>query len=74
MDAVAAADEGNKVARLKSVLIHVVFDRFHRIGKVERIVPALPRFDQRHQDIEVIALGRAAFAVIKFSISFSARR
>jgi hypothetical protein len=52
----------------------VVFDRFHRIGKVERIVPALPCLDQRHQDSEVIAPGCAAFAVIKFSIRFSARR
>jgi tRNA(fMet)-specific endonuclease VapC len=57
---VAAADEGNEVARLKSVLVHMVFDRLHRVREVHRVVPALPCLDQGHQHIEAIALWRAA--------------
>ena len=45
MDAIAAADEGNEVARLKSVLVQMVFDRFHRVREVHRVVPALPCLD-----------------------------
>ena len=30
--AVSAADEGNQIARLKPVLVHVIFDRLHRVG------------------------------------------
>jgi len=46
MDAVTAADEGNKVGWLQSVLVHVVFDCLHRIRQVDRVVPAFPRLDQ----------------------------
>jgi len=60
MDAIAIADEGNKIARLKSVLVHMVFDCLNWIGKTERVVPAFPCLDQRHEYIEAIALWRAA--------------
>ena len=32
---VAAADEGNEVARLKPVLVHMILDRLHRVRKIE---------------------------------------
>src|SRR5271170_5736419 len=57
MDAIAASDEGNEVTRLKSVLVHMVFDRLRRVGEVPAGV-ALPRLDQGHQHIEAIALRR----------------
>jgi hypothetical protein len=60
VDAIAAADEGNKVAWLQSVLVHVVFDRLHRVRRVDRVVPAFPRLDQSYQHVEVIALWLAA--------------
>jgi hypothetical protein len=46
MHAIAAADEGNQIARLKPALLHLISDRLNRIGKVERTnvcVPRLPR-------------------------------
>ena len=55
MDTVTAANERNEIARFKSVLIHMVFDRLYWVGKVERIVSALPCLNQRHQHIEAIA-------------------
>jgi hypothetical protein len=60
MDAVATADEGNEIARLKSLLVHMVFDCLNWVGKPEWIVLALPCLDQCHQHIEAIALRRAA--------------
>ena len=42
MDAVTAPNKRNKVAWFKSVLIHIVFDRLYRIGKIERVVSTLP--------------------------------
>ena len=55
MDAVAAANEGDEVARLKAILVHVIFDRLHRVWQVERIMFAFPCLDQRDQHIESIA-------------------
>jgi hypothetical protein len=60
----ATADEGNKIARLASVLVHMVFDCLNRFGKPERIVLAFPCLDQRHQHIEAVALRRAAFTSV----------
>src|ERR1700686_4601176 len=34
---VSAADEGNEIAGPKPVLVHVIFDSFHRVGEIERI-------------------------------------
>jgi len=75
MDAVSAADERNKIARFKSVLIHMVFDRLHRLEKVERIVLALPCLHQRVTSTSRQSpSGVPRFAVIKRSIRFSACR
>ena len=61
MDAVTTTDEGNKIARLKSLLVHMVFDYLNWVGKTEWVVLAFPGLDQRHQYIEAIAFRRAAF-------------
>jgi hypothetical protein len=58
--AVATADEGNEVTWRKAILVHVIFDRLHRVRQVERIMFALPCLDQRDQHIESIAFGRVA--------------
>jgi hypothetical protein len=59
--AIAAADERDEVARLKPILLHVIFDRFYRIWKVEWIMFPLPGLDQRSQNIKSIAFGGVAF-------------
>ena len=61
MDAVTTTDEGNKIARLKPLLVHMVFDCLNWIGKTEWIVLVFPGLDQRHQHIEAIAFRSAAF-------------
>jgi hypothetical protein len=61
MDAITIPDEGNEIARLKSLLVHMVFDRLNWVGKTEWVVLALPCLDQRHQNIEPVAFQRAAF-------------
>ena len=58
--AIAAADEGDEVARLKPISVHVILDRFHRVRKVERIMFPLARLDQRDQHVESIAFGGVA--------------
>ena len=57
---VAAADEGNEVARSKPILVHMILDRLHRIRKIEPIMLPLPGFDQCHKHVEAIAIGRVA--------------
>jgi hypothetical protein len=42
VNAITPPNEGNKVARFKSVLIHVVFDRFHWIVTFEFLT--IPKF------------------------------
>ena len=61
MHAVSAADEGNEITRLKTVLLHVILDRFHRVGEIERIMLSLPGFHQRDEHIKPVALGSIAF-------------
>ena len=60
VNAIAAADKGNEIARLQSTLLHVVSDRLHRVRQIEPVMLAFPCFDQRNQYIEPIALGRIA--------------
>jgi hypothetical protein len=38
--AISAAYEGNKITWLKPILVHVILDRFHRVGEIKRIMPA----------------------------------
>ena len=66
MDAVTTTDEGNKIARLKSLLVHMVFDCLNWVGKTERVVLAFPCLDQRHQYIQAIALRRAIFRLYAY--------
>src|SRR5674476_1186040 len=54
--AVPTADEGNEVARLQPILIHMVLDRLHRVGKIHRIMLPLPRLHQRDKHVEAITL------------------
>ena len=46
MYTIATADEGNEIARLKSVLVHVIFDRLHWIWEIKWIVVAFPGLDE----------------------------
>src|SRR6266511_1790406 len=62
MHAIATADERNEIARLQSILVHVVFDRLYWIRKIKPIVAALPRFDQSHKDVQSITFWRAALS------------
>jgi hypothetical protein len=55
--AIAAADERDEVARLKPILLHVIFYRFYRVWKIERIMFPLPGLDQRDQNVKAIAFG-----------------
>ena len=59
--AISAADEGNEITRLKTVLLHVILDRFHRVGEIERIMLSLPGFHQRDEHIKPVAFGSIAF-------------
>jgi hypothetical protein len=59
--AVSAADEGNEITRPKPVLVHVIFDRFHRVGEIEWIMLPLPGFHQRDEYIKPVAPGTVAF-------------
>src|SRR5439155_23774206 len=54
--AVTTADEGNEVARLQPILIHVVFNCLHRVWKIHMIMLALPRLHQRDKHVKAITL------------------
>src|SRR5882672_11040243 len=57
MHTIAAADEGNEIGGLKSALFHMILDRLNRVGKVERIMLALPSLHQCHEHIQTIPFG-----------------
>src|ERR1700722_927351 len=59
--AVAIADEGNEVARLQPILIHMVLDRLDRVWKIHWIMLPLPRLHQGDERVEAITLRRVAF-------------
>src|ERR1035437_7415978 len=59
--AISAADEGNEITRLEAVLFHMIFDRLHRVGEIERIMFPLPGLHQRDKQIKPVALGSIAF-------------
>ena len=67
MHAVAAADKGNEIARLKPILIHVILDRFHRVRQIERVMLLFESLDQRYQHVEPIAFRRVFIWQIGFT-------
>ena len=70
--AISAADEGNEIPRLKSILAHMILDRLYGVGQIKRIMLTLPRLHQRNKYIKTITL--AGVALGGPSISLSVRR
>jgi hypothetical protein len=60
--AIAAADEGNEIAGLKTALLHMIPDRLNGVGKVEWKALAFPGLHQRHEHVQAIPLGRMCLA------------
>ena len=58
--AISAADEGNKITWLKPILVHVILDRFNRVGEIKRIMLPLPVLRQGDEHIKPIAPGSVA--------------
>ena len=58
---IPTADERNEITWLKPILVHVILDRFHRVGEIKRIMLPLPGFYQGDEHIKPITPGSVAF-------------